>query len=140
MVLIMKIIIISMMMMKKTVIMRVINNISNSNKNKSIKLTIKIPIIKIILRNAFNSSSYSNNLVKMLVSSRLKCNSSNINLKSNNSNYKITIIITIHQASLWIQMVLKDKAKRMERDKVLLLLLSRSEKILKRKLEFSKSF
>ena len=130
--LIMKIIIISMMRMRKTVAMRVMSNISNS---KQIKLTIKIPIIKIILRNAFSSS----NLLKMLVNSSLKCNSSSINLKSSNSNNKITII-TIHQASLWIQMALKDKAKNMAKDKVLLLLLNKSEKILKRKLEFSKNF
>ena len=69
-------------------------------------------------------------------------NSNNQQLNSISKNNKITttITITILAASLWTQMDMKVMVKKMEKTKELRLLLSRSEKILRRRFEFLKNF
>jgi len=126
-----KTMVISMMRMRKKVDMKDMNSIS---KNKQISLRIKMAIIMIIQMNIFSNLP--------MVIKITNYNSNNQQLNSISKNNKITtIIITIILAvSLWIQMDMKVTVKKMEKTKELQLLLSRSEKILRRRFEFLKNF
>jgi len=126
-----KTMLINTMRMRKKVDMKDMNSIS---KNKLISLRIKMAIIMIIQMNIFSNLP--------MVIKITNYNSNNQQLNSISKNNKITtIIITIILAvSLWIQMDMKVTVKKMEKTKELQLLLSRSEKILRRRFEFLKNF
>jgi len=126
-----KTMLINTMRMRKKVDMKDMNSIS---KNKQISLRIKMAIIMIIQMNIFSNLP--------MVIKITNYNSNNQQLNSISKNNKITtIIITIILAvSLWIQMDMKVTVKKMEKTKELQLLLSRSEKILRRRFEFLKNF
>ena len=126
-----KTMLINTMRMRKKVDMKDMNSIS---KNKLISLRIKMAIIMIIQMNIFS------NLPMVIKITNYNSNNQQLNSISKNNKITTTITITILAASLWTQMDMKVKVKKMAKTKELRQSLSRSEKIFRRRLEILRNF